>query len=347
MTTFSPINYDHYADEAEEAEAIASKIKTLREAGVPGAGIAVLVRTNRQTRALETAFIHAGFTFRIIGAYSFWNRYQIAAITSYLKVLVSPQMPEWAATVADKYGNTNGSNALATAIGTPARFIGAATCRKAAVVRPSDPLTGLSGVKVYDKQKQTRDGFIKSMLALREKVGTMPVIDLIREVADTMGVSEWLRDQDGGDDETPETNGSGALAFLDDVAVAGAEWGDDLLGFVKWIVEQEGVTGKPADLRDANTDDAVTVLSIHRSKGLEWPVVFVAGMSEGLMPHALAATDREVEEERRMAYVALTRAEDVLFVSSSSLYAGKPAGVSEFVVQAGLIAEDEVEVVEF
>ena len=153
----------------------------------------------------------------------------------------------------------------------------------------------------------------------------------------------WLRDQAGDDDDTPETNGNGSLPIVDDVAVAGAEWGNDLAGFIGWVMEQEAVTGKASDLRGENEDDAVTVLSIHRSKGLEWPVVFVSGCSEGLMPHKLAATAQEVEEERRMAYVAFTRAEQALFVSSTSIYAGKVAGISPFVLESGLVSEDEVE----
>jgi superfamily I DNA/RNA helicase len=71
--------------------------------------------------------------------------------------------------------------------------------------------------------------------------------------------------------------------------------------------------------------------------------VFIAGMSEGLLPHALAKTPQDVEEERRMAYVAMTRAEDVLFVSSTSVYGRNITGVSPFIVEAGLLSEDEVE----
>ena len=329
-TAIAPLNFAHYGDEVEEADAIATQIKTLRDAGVPGASIAVLIRTNRQTRALESSFARAGFTFRIIGAPSFWSRYQTQAITSYLKVLIG-------------VGSKIGEEALATAISTPARFIGAKTCWAAAQASPNDPFRGLATCRIYPKQKANYEAFAALITKYRAQVGQVPVIDLIRDIVEESGVAGWLRDQAGVDDDTPETNGDGSIGIVDDVAVAGAEWGNDLAGFVSWIMDQEAVTGKASDLRGENENDAVTVLSIHRSKGLEWPVVFVAGCSDGLLPHALAKTAQEQEEERRMAYVAFTRAEEALFVSSTSLYSGKPAGISPFIVEAGLVSEDEVE----
>lgn len=329
-TAIAPLTFAHYGDEVEEADAIATQIAALRDAGVPGASIAVLIRTNRQTRALESSFARAGFTFRIIGAPSFWSRYQTQAITSYLKVLLA-------------IGSKVGEEALATAISTPARFIGSKTCWAAAQASPDDPFRGLATCRIYPKQQANAKAFTALINKYRAQVGQVPVIDLIRDIVEESGVGAWLRDQAGDDDDTPETNGNGSLPIVDDVAVAGAEWGNDLAGFIAWVMEQEAVTGKASDLRNENEDDAVTVLSIHRSKGLEWPVVFVSGCSEGLMPHKLAATAQEVEEERRMAYVAFTRAEQALFVSSTSIYAGKPAGISPFVLESGLVTEDEVE----
>jgi DNA helicase II / ATP-dependent DNA helicase PcrA len=326
-TALAPLNYAHYGDESEEADAIASQVKALRDAGVPGASIAVLVRTNRQTRPLEGAFIRAGFTFRIIGAPSFWARYQTQAVTSYLKVLVGT------ATADD----------LTTALGTPSRFLGKAVAGQAAAISPSDPFRGLTAARISRRQKANMDEFIAVISKWRKEVGKTPVIDIVRGITEDSGVAAWLRDQAEEDNQTPETNGDGNIAIVEDVALSGAEFGDDLAAFIAWVTEQENITAKASDLRDENEDDAVTVLSVHRSKGLEWPVVFIAGMSEGLMPHALSKTSQEVEEERRMAYVAMTRAEDALFVSSTSLYAGKVAGVSPFIVEAGLLSEEDVE----
>lgn len=323
----SPVNYAHYGDEGEEADAIATQVKALRDAGVPGASIAVLVRTNRQTRPLEGAFIRAGFTFRIIGAPSFWARYQTQAITSYLKVLVGT------ATADD----------LTTALGTPSRFLGKAVAGQAAAASPSDPFLGLPSARISRRQKGNMDEFIALIRKWRKQVGETPVIDIVRGITEDSGVAAWLRDQAEEDNETPETNGDGNIAIVEDVALSGAEFGTDLAAFVAWVVEQENITAKASDLRDENTDDAVTVLSIHRSKGLEWPVVFVAGMSEGIMPHRLSKTPQEVEEERRMAYVAMTRAEDALFISSTSIYGKDITGVSPFIVEAGLLSEEEVE----
>jgi DNA helicase-2/ATP-dependent DNA helicase PcrA len=326
-TALAPLNYAHSGDESEEADAIASQVKALRDAGVPGASIAVLVRTNRQTRPLEGAFIRAGFTFRIIGAPSFWARYQTQAVTSYLKVLVGT------ATADD----------LTTALGTPSRFLGKAVAGQAAAISPSDPFRGLTAARISRRQKANMDEFIAVISKWRKEVGKTPVIDIVRGITEDSGVAAWLRDQAEEDNQTPETNGDGNIAIVEDVALSGAEFGDDLAAFIAWVTEQENITAKASDLRDENEDDAVTVLSVHRSKGLEWPVVFIAGMSEGLMPHALSKTSQEVEEERRMAYVAMTRAEDALFVSSTSLYAGKVAGVSPFIVEAGLLSEEDVE----
>jgi DNA helicase-2/ATP-dependent DNA helicase PcrA len=326
-TGLDPINYAHYNDEGEEADNIATQIKALRDAGVPGASIAVLVRTNRQTRPLESAFTRAGFTFRIIGSPSFWKRYQTQAITSYLRVVV---------------GNAD-EEALTTALSTPSRFLGAGVARQAYAACPNDPFFGLKDARINRRQKDNMDAFIALIRKYREMVGKVPVIDIVRGIAEDSGVAAWLRDQAEEDTETPETNGDGSIAIVEDVALSGAEFGDDLTAFVAWFVEQENVTAKASDLRGENEDDAVTILSIHRSKGLEWPVVFIAGMSEGLLPHALAKTPQDVEEERRMAYVAMTRAEDVLFVSSTSVYGRNITGVSPFIVEAGLLSEDEVE----
>jgi len=330
-TVIPPLTFAHYADEEQEGDAIATQIRALRDAGVPGASIAVLVRTNRQTRALESAFARAGFTFRIIGSPSFWARYQTQALTAYLRVIAGK---------ADE-------KVLTTALSTPARFLGSAVARQAAAASPSDPFFGLKAARISRRQQANMDAFMALIRKYRTMVGNTPVIQIVREIAEESGVAAWLRDQAGEDSETPETNGDGSVSVVEDVALAGAQFGDDLGAFVEWFAAQEAITAKASDLRGENTDDAVTILSVHRSKGLEWPVVFVAGMSEGLMPHALAETPEDVEEERRMAYVAMTRAEDALFVSSTSTYAGKPAGISPFVMEAGLLSEDEVEVVEF
>jgi len=239
-------------------------------------------------------------------------------------------------------GNAD-EEALTTALSTPSRFLGAGVARQAYAACPNDPFFGLKDARINRRQKDNMDAFIALIRKYREMVGKVPVIDIVRGIAEDSGVAAWLRDQAEEDTETPETNGDGSIAIVEDVALSGAEFGDDLAAFVAWFVEQENVTAKASDLRGENEDDAVTILSIHRSKGLEWPVVFIAGMSEGLLPHALAKTPQDVEEERRMAYVAMTRAEDVLFVSSTSVYGRNITGVSPFIVEAGLLSEDEVE----
>lgn len=332
-TAISPINFAHYTDESEEADAIASQIKALRDAGVPGASIAVLVRTNRQTRPLEAAFARAGFSFRIIGAPSFWARYQTRAITSYLAVIAGM------ATQED----------LETALGTPSRFLGRAIAYHATVASPSDPFLGLGSAKINRRQAPNMEAFVALIRKYREQIGTMRLDEMVNAVAEESGVAAWLRSQASEDEDTPETNGDGSVSIIGDIAVAASEHGTDLHAFLAWVKEQESITAKASDLRGDNEKDAVTVLSIHRSKGLEWPVVFVAGCSQGFMPHRLASSPQEVEEERRMAYVAFTRAEDALFVSSTTIYGGKPAGISPFTVEAGLVDEEEAsgEVVEF
>jgi DNA helicase-2/ATP-dependent DNA helicase PcrA len=284
--------YEAY-DEADEAQYVVDTIAGLALQGEAEPGdCAVMYRTNAQSRALEDAFLKAGLPYRLVGAQRFYGRREVKDLIAYLRLIENP---------ADQIS-------LLRVLNTPPRGLGTKTIAsllEAAARRglsPSDILLQLAGDPPPDLA-QTFAGravanltdfghMLAQWIALRPQVSLLELID--RVLADT-GYRSYL---DDGSEEGSERweNVLELRGVADDLAEV------DLTSFldhVALVSDQDTMTESP---------NAPTLLTLHTAKGLEFPVVFIIGLDEGLLPHQRSLDDsEEMAEERRLLYVGITR----------------------------------------
>jgi DNA helicase-2/ATP-dependent DNA helicase PcrA len=285
-------------DEAEEALWVARTVADLRGGGLPLDGVAVLYRTNAQSRVLEDAFRVAGLPYHIVGSVRFYERREIKDALAYLRLVTNP---------ADDL-------AFRRALGAPPRGIGRATLARleelastggapllATGARAAETLGGRAGRALGE--------FVRLVGRLAAVIATPgPLGEQVAAIVDGAGLREALRREGTAEAES-------RLENLDELVVAAEEFaarpeGGDLGAFLDSVALIADVD----ELQEARP--AVTLMTLHSAKGLEFPAVFLTGLEEGVFPHGRALDDEEgIEEERRLAYVGLTRAKERLFLS--------------------------------
>ncbi|MEM7787489.1 MAG: UvrD-helicase domain-containing protein [Bacteroidota bacterium] len=288
--------------ERDEAQKVERTIRDIRSrVGLSWSDVAVLYRTNAQSRSIEEALRRGGIPYRMVGGTSFYQRKEIKDALAYLRLAVNP----------------TDSASLLRVINTPTRGIGAKTIDTLRQYATAEGVTlwqavqdpeaaGLSGRAAKAVEAF---GFLISRFA--SKAATAPADELAREFVQETKLLQTLRDQN-----TPE-----ALARLENVHEllnAVAEFaGGAPDGEPRTLSEFLQEVSLVADVdRLGDDENRVTLMTLHASKGLEFKVVFVTGLEEGLFPLAKAAQDaQELEEERRLLYVGVTRAEEALFLS--------------------------------
>lgn len=255
----------------------------------------VLYRTNAQSRALEEAFLEYGIPYRIIGGIKFYERKEVKDILCYLRLLVNPS--DWVS--------------LERIINEPARGIGPTTAKKFEQIcrdRKKNILdiTEEELHSLREKNLQAIINFQKIILELEEKFKKLSVSEIIDLVAEKTGYQKYLLD---GSQE-----GENRWANVQEIKTVakkysklkGAAGLHNLLEEVSLVSDQDDID------EDAS---AVNLMTIHSAKGLEFPIVFVVGLEEGLFPHSRSLFDpEELEEERRLCYVAITRAKKQLYL---------------------------------
>ncbi|MGB8510657.1 MAG: UvrD-helicase domain-containing protein, partial [Pyrinomonadaceae bacterium] len=291
------IRYYQALDGDTEARFVAAKIEEHRRRE-PLLRAAVLYRTNSQSRVFEEALRRAGLAYNIVGGFSFYERAEVRDIVSYLKLALNP----------------HDSVALLRVINTPPRGLGKQTLdeldRRAKDYGVS--LWETIGI-VTDKGEgfnsravsalKTFQTIINSLVAAAQKESASEVVKAA--ILDT-GYSDSLK---GENSEEAESR----LANLQELVNAAVDYDAEEDGGLRDFIDAAALV---SDTDQYEGDAPVTLMTIHAAKGLEFPLVFVVGMEDGLFPHSRSATDRaELEEERRLCYVAITRAEKFLYVS--------------------------------
>ncbi len=285
-------------DETEEALWVARTTAELRAAGQSLDGIAVLYRMNAQSRVLEDAFRAAGLPYHIVGSVRFYERKEVKDALAYLRLVTNP---------ADDL-------AFRRALGVPPRGIGRATLTRLEELAAASGAPLLATAARAAEELPARAG--RALGAFARLIGQLtavaagpgPLGQRVAAVVDGAGLREALRRESTADAE-------GRLENLDELIVAAEEFaarpeGGDLGPFLDSIALIADVD----ELEDARA--VVTLMTLHSAKGLEFPVVFLTGLEEGVFPHGRALEDEEgIEEERRLAYVGLTRAKEQLFLS--------------------------------
>jgi DNA helicase-2/ATP-dependent DNA helicase PcrA len=293
----APIRYYQASDAEGEARFVAAKIEEHRRAD-PKLRAAVLYRTNAQSRLFEEALRRSGIPYNIVGGFSFYERAEVRDIVSYLKLALNP----------------HDSVALLRVVNTPPRGLGKQTLDELER-RAKD--YGVSLWEAIGIITNEPEGFgpravaalknfqmiIEGLVARAQKEAASEVVKAA--ILDT-GYADALKAENTEEAE-------GRLENLQELVNAAVDYDAEEGGGLRDFIDAAALV---SDADQYRADAPVTLMTMHSAKGLEFPLVFIVGMEDGLFPHARAAADRaELEEERRLAYVAITRAERFLYVT--------------------------------
>jgi DNA helicase II / ATP-dependent DNA helicase PcrA len=291
-------------DEHDEAAFVAEEVEKLRTEGYSFDDVAVFYRTNAQSRVLEDVFIRVGLPYRVIGGVRFYERKEIKDVLAYARLLVNPDDDVSARRIVNTPRRGIGDRTV-EAIDWHARREGTSfldACRQAehvqglasraigAVTSFVDLLDGLRTALEHDlavpdliEDIWSRTGYLRELQAER----TIEALGREENLRELKSVATEVHERGGG-----ATGGAGLVAFLESVTL---------------VSDQD-------QLEDAE-EGTVTLMTLHTAKGLEYPVVFLVGLEDGVFPHVRSLGETsELEEERRLAYVGMTRAEDRLYL---------------------------------
>ena len=314
-----PILYVRAGDEIEEADFITRAIREAHSSDIRRM-VAVLYRTNSQSRAIEDALMREGLAYRIIGGVRFYERKEIKDTLAYLRLLINP----------------HDDVSFRRVVNVPTRGVGRTVMEALEAVEPTHGdadmplllaglqptasprslwarlLLGLDRRLFQPRATTALKGFRDLVVSAASKAAATGVADVLTLVLDQSGYLKGLREERSEDAEARIEN------LMELVSAAreyeSRETDASLGGFVDRLsLLSEADEGKGA------ADARVWLMSMHAAKGLEFPVVIVAGMEEGLFPHARSVEDEdEVEEERRICYVCITRARERLILTGAS-----------------------------
>ena len=305
-------------DEADEARYVVDTIRQLERDGLARPGdCAVMYRTNAQSRALEDAFVYAGMPYKLVGATRFYARREIKDVLAYLRIVHNP----------------NDGISLARVLNVPPRGIGAKTVgtlaqwadglgtsiygalqilnsqianRKSQVIDHHSKLDQQIEIPFATRARKTLLDFVAlwdELIAARNQLNVLELLDLILE---RTGYARWVQ-KDPQEGEERWQNIMELRTVAQEYAPLPVE--DGLTTFL-----EEVALVSDTDNLDGTTN-APTLLTLHSAKGLEFPVVFIVGLEEGIMPHSRSFDDaEEMEEERRLCYVGVTRTKERLYL---------------------------------
>ena len=283
----SKITYYKAFDEKDESNYVVNEIKKLIEKGVNPKDICVLYRANAQSRTVEEAFLTSNISYNIVGSYAFYNRKEIKDLIAYLKLIY----------------NNKDDVSLLRVINYPKRGIGNKAIENLAI---KSNVLDKSLYEVIDSGKELE---FKNMIEeIKKEESHLTLTELIDMALDKSGMKKSLEDEKSIEAdirlENLEEFKSIAKAMEINEGIVSLEELLDKLALVSDVSEQKN-----------DNEDKVTLMTMHAVKGLEYDYVFVVGVEEGLFPHSnsLESND-ELEEERRLCYVAITRAKKKLYL---------------------------------
>lgn len=293
-------------NEYEEAEFIASEIEKLLDDGWNYGDVAILYRTNAQSRVLEETMVKKQIPYKMIGGVRFYHRREIKDLLAYLRVIINP----------------SDDVSLTRIINVPKRGIGNATLNKLRSLAEQKNssiyhiIEEIEGTNFTTRIKNNLKDFYKMMEDFIYKKSKYTISELMNYILEKTGYIENLEAEN-----TP--NATSRIENLQEMISAGIEFEkqNPKASLEDFLVELALLTD--VDQLE-ESDQAVTLMTLHGAKGLEFPVVFLAGMDEGIFPHSRAMVDdEELEEERRLCYVGITRAKKKLYFTRAwkrSLY---------------------------
>ena len=285
-------------DEQEEASAIISSIeKEIKLNKRNFNNFSILYRTNAQSRALEESFIRQGIPYNIVGSVRFYERKEVKNVLAYLRLVV----------------NLKDTISLRRIINFPARGIGAKTIDKCVQQAEKDKIEFIDVLKkpnkmdIRGKQANALHEFYNTIKKYHDLSEKLSASELASSLVEEIGILSHLKGSPEPDAKDRFDNVAELLTSIEEFSLR--EPKASLSRFLEDVSLQ-------TDIDHWNdSDNRVTMMTVHSSKGLEFPVVFIAGMDDGLFPLSRSIEDKkELEEERRLFYVALTRAEERVYI---------------------------------
>jgi len=294
----------HAQTEHDEADYIGGIIYNRHEIGhEPYGHMAVLFRTNSQSRTLEEALMHYGIPYTMVGGTKFYDRKEIKDIIAYLRVLYNP----------------DDSLSLMRIINVPKRSLGATTLEHLAEYAEKneisifEALSSSEELPVTKRAKESLESFAVLIFDLLNHTSEWDVMTLIEEVIRQSGYGAMI-DAEAAHDPKGESRKENLGEFL---SVARDFMNSNPQGTLQDFLENIALVNDVDEFE--NSESKVTLMTLHAAKGLEFPIVFLAGMDEGLFPHSRTLMDPgQIEEERRLCYVGITRAEQQLYLTNAS-----------------------------
>jgi len=288
----------------DEAQWVVRQILSLqRSESRPLGSFAIFYRTNAQSRLFEDALLEYNLPHVVVGGVRFYERAEVKDALAWLRFLCNP---------ADAVS-------LRRIVARPARGIGKGTLERAGEIARERGTTLVEGLRAFASQAGGRAaasaaGFLELVDALAAELPRCGVGEALARVLDRSGYLAALEREGGPEAESRLENLRELLRAGDDFGRANAGVPDEERSEIELFLDQVALVAD-VDFYDRR-DECVSLMTVHTAKGLEFPVVFVAGLEEGIFPHAGALRDeRGIEEERRLCYVAMTRAQDRLFLS--------------------------------
>ncbi len=308
-------------DEGEEASFVISEAERLvRENGYKHGDCAVMYRINAQSRALEEACLHQGTRYRLVGGIRFYKRREVKDLMAYLHLVYNP----------------NDDVNLGRVINVPPRGIGAKSMQQMGDWARSKNLglfaamqevaaARLAGedcpITITKKAATSFADFAVTLEKLIELSKRDKIVDLVDRVVEDTGFRNFIQNSD----DSPQERWENIMELRATAQEFNAEAPPDGLAT---LLERLSLVADVDNYEDA--DDSITLITLHQAKGLEFPVVFMVGMEEGLLPHSRSLDDEDqLEEERRLCYVGMTRAEKLLYLTRAfrrSIFGATRAG---------------------
>lgn len=305
------VSYSRHTDEDTEAKSVVDQISiSIEKDGVKPKDIAVLFRTNAQSRSIEEHLIIQGIPYVIHGGVSFYERKEVKDIIAYLQMAIDP---------------TN-DKAFKRVVNIPSRYLGKAFLEKVASYRGThwDAIQG--GITMKDYEVRGTNDFVRTVESIREFMQDNPLEETVNFILNSF-YRKYL--EDNGEDEEDVAR----LENLETLKFAMSRYSNinEFLDYIEFM----NSTAK-------TSIDGVQLMTIHKSKGLEFDHVYLIGFSQGTLPHfraveaSMGGNIQPIEEERRLLYVAATRAINICRMSSPMNVNGKPCAPSQFTKELGI-----------
>ena len=290
--------------ERDEAEYVVREIIKHRKSGKDYNDMAILYRTNAQSRVLEETFMKSNIPYTMVGGQKFYDRKEIKDLLSYLRIVA----------------NSNDDISLQRIINVPKRGIGPSSVDKIQRyaldnnISMFDALGEVDFIGLSKKVTQECIQFYEMVQNLIKEQEFLEISEIVEEILEKSGYRQMLERE-----QTIESRSR--LENIDEFMSVPKDYEKDTPLEEQSLINFLTDLSLVADIDEAQIDSGVTLMTMHSAKGLEFPIVFLMGMEESLFPHIRAIKsddDHEMEEERRICYVAITRAEEVLYITHAT-----------------------------